>query len=109
VTPRCHVATAGRRNTLRVLLKAEHAAAMAIQLRAKEISSNRSPTRQPIRTPVSGAFENKSSRRSPFARTGTYKSAGVLRSTQRPDRSLLEEGYRYSSRMLLIVSSDPFE
>src|SRR5439155_21895317 len=67
------------------------------------------PTRQPIRTPVSDAFENKSSRRRPFARSDTCRSAGVFRNTQRPDRSLLKEGYCYSSRMQLIVSSEPFE
>ena len=37
------------------------------------------------------------------------KNLGSFRNTQRPDRSLLKEGYRYSSRMPLIVSSEPFE
>ncbi|HEY2168969.1 MAG TPA: hypothetical protein VGJ30_05045 [Candidatus Angelobacter sp.] len=37
------------------------------------------------------------------------RTSGVFRNTQRPDRSLLKEGYRYSWRMPLIVSSEPFE
>jgi len=37
------------------------------------------------------------------------KNLGSFSKYARPDRSLLKEGYRYSSRMQLIVSSEPFE